>query len=100
MLISKICDCFFVVGKKECNEELISNCYQQYNRSATPICPEVKKLRICISELVGCHAMKHPKFVLLRDVLEEHKKCFFVNYTRLLEVLRRKGNDLEDNVNI
>ncbi|KAK2569025.1 hypothetical protein P5673_005905 [Acropora cervicornis] len=50
---------------KKCNEELISNCYQQYNGTATPICPEVKKLRICISELVGCHAMKHPKFVHL-----------------------------------
>lgn len=75
---------------KRCNEELISNCYQQYNGTATPICPEVKKLRICISELVGCHAMKHPKFVHLSDVLEKHRRCFFVNYSRILEVLKTK----------
>ena len=99
MLILKICGCLFVDGKK-CNEELISKCYQQYNGSATPICPEVKKLRICISELVGCHAMKHPKFVHLSDVLEKHRRCFFVNYSRILEVLKTRGNGLEDDINI
>ncbi|XP_068761334.1 uncharacterized protein [Montipora capricornis] len=78
------------VGKKECSEEYVNDCYQQYNHNATEICPEVKKLRMCISELTGCHAMKHPKFVLSRDILEKHRKCFFVNYTRILAVLRKK----------
>ncbi|XP_015769632.1 PREDICTED: uncharacterized protein LOC107348139 isoform X1 [Acropora digitifera] len=82
---------------KKCNEELISKCYQQYNGTATPICPEVKKLRICISELVGCHAMKHPKFVHLSDVLEKHRRCFFVNYSRILEVLKSKDRRFNRN---
>ena len=81
----------FAVHKKECNEEFVNNCYQQFNHNATPICPEVKKLRICISELTGCHAMKHPKFVLSRDILEKHRDCFFVNYSRILEVLKERG---------
>ena len=81
----------FTVSKKKCNEEFVNNCYQQYNHNATPICPEVKKLRICISELTGCHAMKHPKFVQSRDILEKHRDCFFVNYSRILEVLKNKG---------
>ncbi|CAH3018467.1 unnamed protein product [Porites evermanni] len=79
------------VSKKKCNEEFVNNCYQQYNHNATPICPEVKKLRMCISELTGCHAMKHPKFVQSRDILEKHRDCFFVNYSRILEVLKNKG---------
>jgi len=79
------------VHKKECNEKHVNNCYQQYNQNATSICPEVKKLRICISELTGCHAMKHPKFVLSIDILEKHRECFFVNYSRILEVLKKKG---------
>lgn len=78
------------VSKKKCNEEFVNNCYQQYNHNATPICPEVKKLRMCISELTGCHAMKHPKFVQSRDILEKHRDCFFVNYSRILEVLKNK----------
>lgn len=78
-------------SKKKCNEEFVNNCYQQYNHNATPICPEVKKLRMCISELTGCHAMKHPKFVQSRDILERHRDCFFVNYSRILEVLKNKG---------
>lgn len=79
------------VSKKKCNEEFVNNCYRQYNHNATPICPEVKKLRMCISELTGCHAMKHPKFVQSRDILEKHRDCFFVNYSRILEVLKNKG---------
>ena len=79
------------VSKKKCNEEFVNNCYQQYNHNTTLICPEVKKLRMCISELTGCHAMKHPKFVQSRDILEKHRDCFFVNYSRILEVLKNKG---------
>ena len=79
------------VNKKECNAKHVNNCYQQYNQNATSICPEVKKLRMCISELTGCHAMKHPKFVLSIDILEKHRECFFVNYSRILEVLKKKG---------
>lgn len=44
--------------------------------------------------------MKHPKFVHLSDVLEKHRRCFFVNYSRILEVLKTKGNGLDDYINI
>lgn len=84
------------VNKKECNEKHVNNCYQQYNQNATSICPEVKKLRMCISELTGCHAMKHPKFVLSIDILEKHRDCFFVNYSRILEVLKKKDDDKKE----
>ncbi|KAL9955651.1 hypothetical protein ACROYT_G037004 [Oculina patagonica] len=84
------------VHKKQCSEENVNNCYQQFNQNATSICPEVKKLRMCISELAGCHAMKHPKFVLSIDILEKHRDCFFVNYSRILEVLKKKDDKKTD----
>lgn len=38
--------------------------------------------------------MKHPKFVLSRDILEKHRECFIVNYSRILEVLKKKGKKM------
>lgn len=86
------------VHRKECNEELVNNCYQQYNQNSSSICREVKNLRMCISELTGCHVMKHPKFVLSMNILEKNRKCFFVNYSRILEVLKKKDNTREPDI--
>ncbi|XP_022778939.1 uncharacterized protein LOC111320551 [Stylophora pistillata] len=81
------------VHRKLCSEELANRCYQKFNRNSSSICREVKNLRMCISELKGCDVMKkHPKFVLSMDILEKHRKCFFVNYSRILEVLKKKDN--------
>ena len=81
----------FAVHRKVCSEDLVNRCYQKFNRNSSSICREVKNLRMCISELAGCHVTKHPKFVLSMDILEKHRKCFFVNYSRILEVLKKKG---------
>lgn len=80
------------VHRKVCSEDLVNRCYQKFNRNSSSICREVKNLRMCISELAGCHVTKHPKFVLSMDILEKHRKCFFVNYSRILEVLKKKDH--------
>jgi len=73
-----------------CNETLARLCYKQFNKEANPLCPEVKRLQKCIGRLRDCHIMKHPSYVLSQGILSENRKCFFVNYSRILQVLKAK----------
>lgn len=77
-------------GKKKCNESLARSCYEQFDGNATQICEEVKKLRLCLEGLQGCHVMKHPSYTLSESILDEHRRCFFVNYSKILEILDKK----------
>ena len=81
----------FVLEFQVCNETLARHCYHQFNKDASPLCPEVKKLQKCVGQLRECHVMNHPSFAQSQRILSENRKCFFVNYSRILQVLKSKG---------
>ncbi|KXJ12112.1 hypothetical protein AC249_AIPGENE5690 [Exaiptasia diaphana] len=81
---------FKKMTKQRCNETLARACYQEFNTNATRICKEVKQLRRCLDRLKGCHEMKHPSYTLSLSLLDKHRRCFFVNYSKILEVLDKK----------
>ncbi|XP_031569119.1 uncharacterized protein LOC116303678 [Actinia tenebrosa] len=78
-------------GKKKCNESLARSCYVQFNGNVTHICKEVKELHHCLEGLWECHVMKHPSYALSKSILDEHRRCFFVNYSKILEILDKKS---------
>ena len=73
----------------QCNETQARRCYNEFDVNATFICPEVRRLKLCVSKLSGCHIMRHPSFAMSHKVLEDHSKCF-VNYSIILEALKSR----------
>jgi len=84
---------FLFFSETICNETLVKLCYDQFDANSTDICKAAQNLKRCVNRLKGCHEMKHPSYTLSLSILHKYGRCFFVNYSKLLEVLEKKHGE-------